>query len=1102
MDKDVLDVSSLLGDPFSREEARRVGHQLIDSRQRYLAIVRRCVATGDVRALEALSAGQCAGHKILHEIATPLTRFRDLTEEPFKPNEVAPVPAARALAALGLAMVSPPERALVQHRIFRRWIERCGLEVPGEPVGEVPAVIRTPHVPTMRRLADAGRLDLLSLVWMAALDGWTYPDPPKAVRRGPSVQVLLDRGSQGQLAVLSLSWAPGLPSGFVPDPVTMMLTSADAAFQASLAVAWKTAGGSASGAVLWSLEDKTGPVMRVVDESLSLGFTVLLDERRRLCRPVLGPMTVRRLRPRTAIVGRIDPAAPHEASSVSGYAAKLSVVHEDMRIVLPHADRRAAVEANHKYGDNADLIPVRTWRQAAKKARAIDRRRLLTIMVIALFFVAGGGLSLYSASVSRHTAAAVAATADAAARTLLERSTDGPWERLNLDVRAYRTQDGLEARTRIRAWARQLRLAQIVVPTSRGVVNRDGSAAVMPDPDDAGRMLVWDFTAHARVPFAIPVEGAGSAKAVWLGRDLVAVSRPSGKTALWNVRTRRLLRQFEGGADELVSDPTGRWLGYRTADADAFHVVDLRTDKVRAVGLPGDAVVSGMLTTGELVVAQPGKAMALSSTGSRPLDSRANLAQVTDVGRGQAVVESCEKGRYELFGLESATVLATRESPEKVCAPTVITPDDRHTVTMEQFSMPRGRYEPESYVVLAAGSERERRVEVPVGLRLIRSTVEGSAYRLVLQGTDMLLVLRVPPPDAMENALIRAQYAIVTPDGRHLVLRYADDRIESWDLATRKVLGTAPEGSAEFSQAGATGSLVVSPDGLLLVTVFHNRPAKLWRLPDLRPLGLLPLPAASEAFLRANAPEEFSATVGFVTGELVRVSYGDGISTWNVTAMRKVTEARISLPEADAPTYWQIVLPELGQVIGVRGHKVQRNRLSDGSLVPGSAFTMGDTPSRDFQDFPPVIDPGGSLIATYHKDAIEIWDLFEHQRVGRLQMADYTVVVNIRFGDGAGEVEFAVKDYRSKNSAGILTQRWHSDPGLIDRWVLGKTGVEHTADSTVPGVFAWPGSDGALEPATSRAWLERICQALPDVTYSDELGLPDASWHGPPCARR
>jgi hypothetical protein len=31
---------------------------------------------------------------------------------------------------------------------------------------------------------------------------------------------------------------------------------------------------------------------------------------------------------------------------------------------------------------------------------------------------------------------------------------------------------------------------------------------------------------------------------------------------------------------------------------------------------------------------------------------------------------------------------------------------------------------------------------------------------------------------------------------------------------------------------------------------------------------------------------------------------------------------------------------------------VQRNQLSDGTLVPGFAFPLGDPPSRDFKGFP------------------------------------------------------------------------------------------------------------------------------------------------------
>jgi hypothetical protein len=409
---DVLDIADLLADNISSEESHRVGHQLIDARQRLIAIVRERVVRDDVSGLTALCAGRYAAHRILHNIG-PLTRIRGLTGEPFNGDEVALIHAARALAALGLTLLAPPKEAASHLRVFRRWIECSGLEVPGAPVRAVPAFIDTPHASEMRLLADAGDLDLLSLVWMAELDGWTHRERSNPLRLGPSVQVLLDRGRQSQTAVLSLSRVPGLPAGLIPNPATMTLGSADATFNSSLAAAWNAASCSSRGAVLWSLGDKAGPITRVTGESLSLGFAVLLDEQRRLSRPLLGPLTVRRLRPRTAIVGRIDPDALHAASSVSGYDAKLGVVDENTRVVLPRADYRPAVEANHKYGDNAELVPVKTRQQAANAGRAVDRKRLLAIAVVTLLVISSATFGLYSKAESRRAADARAAATGA-----------------------------------------------------------------------------------------------------------------------------------------------------------------------------------------------------------------------------------------------------------------------------------------------------------------------------------------------------------------------------------------------------------------------------------------------------------------------------------------------------------------------------------------------------------------------------------------------------------------------------------------------------------------------------------------------------------------
>jgi len=1117
-----LEITDLLAHAVSSEEAQQIANQLTDHRQRYVAIVREQVARGDADNLAALRDGSSAVHRMLHDTATHLTRTSDLAGEPFRSDDIAPIHAARALAALGLTLLAAPAQQDAHLRVFRRWSAHAGFEVPAETVRELPHLTGTPHAAVIRRLAAVGDLDPLSLVWVAYLDGWTR-DWPDARRFRTSTQVLLDRGRQGQMAVLSLSLIPGLPAALVPDPAVMTLSSADVTFNSSLRTAWKAAGSSSRGVVLWSLSDKEGPVTRVTGESLSLAFAVLLDEQRRLSTPLRGPLTVRRLRPRTALVGRIDPDAPSAASSVSGYDAKLSAVDENTRVVLPQADYRVAAEANHKYGDNAQLVPVKTWRQAAKAGRALDRRRLLAITAVVLLVLTSTTFGLYRESESRRTASARTAAADAAARVLLGRTTDNQWERLHLDVRAYRTRDGLDARTRIRAWARQLRFADLIVPTGRqdavSVVNRDGSAAVTSAPTNPSQVLAWDLTSSPPRMLTVTVNGVGSVAATWLGPDVVALSRPRGKTSLWNVRTQSLVREFQEGGDVLVSDPRGRWLGYGSAGTKSFKAVDLARNTTSTFHLPDQlqrwgprttifeplVVIEGMLTTGELIMAHRENVFALSTTGYRPVDRRAHLAQVTDLGFGQAVVETCANGRYEIYGLETNSVLAT-DRTSNACTSQFVA-GGRHLVSMEEKGEPRSRPEPESYVVLGVDTDstRARRIEIPAEHKLVRASIDSrGTYRIVLDSVDSLLFLRVPPPDPMENALIHSADAMVSPNTRYLVLRHQDNHVETWDTSTRRLIATTPPGAAEFSQAGAAASLVISPNSNMIVTVHHNSPAKLWHLPDLQPFGEIPPPLAAATPHNNAESEEVSAVVSFATDQLLLVTYGDRVSTWSVTPLTKLTEARVSLPEPDAPGLWRIILAKQGQLLTVQGSHVQRNRVSDGMLVPGSNFTLEGQKSRDFQNFQPAVDPSESFLAVFHEDAIEIWNLTEHKRVDRLELPDYTAVDYIQFGDDAHEVDFVTKDYRSKNPIGIFTQRWNRSGGIdIRGWLgFGKTGVDPRLDDLTPGVLAWAGADGGLETATPLAWLNRICDALPALQYEDEPGLPDAAWHGPVCANR
>jgi hypothetical protein len=420
----VLRIADLVATTVSSERSLEVGPQLVDTRQRLLTIIRELVARDDVENLSVLRDGVRAGHLMLRDIASAQTRVRAPGGEPYRKGEPAPVHALRALAALSLALTGEAEETENNLRVFRQWSERCGLALPGPPLSVLPADLDTKHTSALRRMAAAGDLDLLSLTWLASLDGWLTG----WTRPGPAVGVLFDLGPVGRRATLRLSTLPrtlGLPGGLVPDPATMALSSADNRFRTSLAAAWEVAAPRSSHTVLWSLTDQEGPVARVTGESLSLAFAVLLDEQRRLGRPVWGPVTVRRLRPRTAVVGRIDPNQPEQASSVSGYDTKLSVVGDSMRVVLPHIDRDDAVAANRGNGAGAQLCPVTTWRQAARTARSVDRRRLLVIATVLLLALTTTGFGLYQYSESqRDSERARLAAADLAARAATMQNVD------------------------------------------------------------------------------------------------------------------------------------------------------------------------------------------------------------------------------------------------------------------------------------------------------------------------------------------------------------------------------------------------------------------------------------------------------------------------------------------------------------------------------------------------------------------------------------------------------------------------------------------------------------------------------------------------------
>jgi hypothetical protein len=369
------------------------------------------VLNGDSGWLRRLCFEDTALHALLVKGARSEPRMR--LGYPYREREPYAGNAVRAVAALGLALTASeahdnlprlsgdPEGPVGWIELALRYLEHRGL--PG--AGSIDGPLSLPDVAN----AHQDRLnELRALPELRASSGpvaWTWlldlAGALPAPEAGPGVGVLFDRGHGGERATLRLSLLPGLTHTLVPDPGRMLLTSADGDFRRSLCNAWGVVGDQVDGTVLWSLETSDGPIASVGGPSLGAAFTVLLDEQRRLQSRLRRLVSVRRLNARALIVGGIDEAG--HLVSVGGYAAKLQVVGDTDRVVVPASDGAAASDANEQ---TSELTPVAGWKDAARAARNWDRRSwlrfgaLVVPVLVVLVMVAG-----YIAHANRQRAA-------------------------------------------------------------------------------------------------------------------------------------------------------------------------------------------------------------------------------------------------------------------------------------------------------------------------------------------------------------------------------------------------------------------------------------------------------------------------------------------------------------------------------------------------------------------------------------------------------------------------------------------------------------------------------------------------------------------------
>ncbi|MEU6932503.1 hypothetical protein AB0A05_25490 [Streptomyces sp. NPDC046374] len=358
------------------KDREKVRHALLSAGQPAFGFVRERVAAEDVAALRVLRDQVTPLHQLLTPRAAAASTVRALVGRgPFVAEEPAAAQALRASAAMGLALVGDAEGSAEELAVGLMWLRGCGAHPGHEPVDLRGLLDGTEvgHATRLRRLMDGvppdGRdLALPALAWLLALDGALPESRPVA-----EATVLFDDGRGGVRGTLGVAVLPSGPPGLLPDPRRMSGFRGDSRFQESLRDAWSSGGERPATTVLWSLTDADGVVAMVEDNSLGCAFAVLLDEAERAGRAgrLLRPSTLRRINPRTALIGGLDAKQPAALVSVGGYRAKLRAAGEGANVVLPAADRDEARRA--LAGGTMDrLLYASTVQEAARMARVWD----------------------------------------------------------------------------------------------------------------------------------------------------------------------------------------------------------------------------------------------------------------------------------------------------------------------------------------------------------------------------------------------------------------------------------------------------------------------------------------------------------------------------------------------------------------------------------------------------------------------------------------------------------------------------------------------------------------------------------------------------------
>ncbi|MFD7028745.1 WD40 repeat domain-containing protein [Streptomyces sp. NPDC059917] len=551
-----------------RDALVRLRSDLVGSSRPAARWVVELVARADAVSLRRLYEDTSALHEEFEELLGATTpsavaaRLRSASglDDAFGDDQPATLHALRVLAGLGLALVGegtsqgPLAAALV-------WFEQaCSspatTEVPWSPADLAAGDDRLLRMLEALRGAAAGSASspasyttAVTLTWLAR------GSVGRLARDTVAAGVLFDRGTTGESGLLKATYLPGLPSALVPHPDRAVLFTADGEFGASLDRAWRLAGGDRiDGTVLWCVEDTEEPVLRIEDGSLGAAFAVVLDEVRRVRRPLPSwsgalPwlwhwllwlfLLLRRLRPANAVTGRLDELGVLQ--SVSGYERKLRAPGKRHRVIVPSYDREAAALAGQgleaEYS-RADIVPVLTWQKAASKARQYNRRVSLQLAAVVSVLGLLGGVVYATLANADARRARIARQVESLLKESADQRPDDPLLALRLALAADRIESSPRTRSTLAEGLLTTRYRGELPKAAKvpSAIAYTGGGRVLAALDDA-QVTLWDIGGRRAVG-RIPARAATPAAFAASVDDSVVAVGPAGSTAveLWDVR--------------------------------------------------------------------------------------------------------------------------------------------------------------------------------------------------------------------------------------------------------------------------------------------------------------------------------------------------------------------------------------------------------------------------------------------------------------------------------------------------------------------------------------------------------------------------------------